>query len=364
MLVMLGLVLSILGGMCGFLGLLTSAGGGSGGGEYWARGCVTGDGTVLLVSGSESQVIEVATGRVLGRRPGYGNHVACSASAAVAFLQSDEAWIMPGGSTRRVQDMSVSASAIVLRPDSSLVVLDRNRDPSRHPDSTLQMTTRTFDAPVAPVLLPASSFGQVSLGPGSAGGFAERDFVVRLADVLDDGRLLLLAGIDGWSGIGRHEWAFFALDPASRQLAELGPPHAPLIMGRAAWNEGMWARHVGAGFVVAAQADGGWRIATYDAASPAPRSDVRVTERMTLGGASFSRDGSRVAVALEDPDADTVSVALVDAATGQSVWRQDGLTPRDLAVLHLLDDGSVVYATTHRHAARVDASGRNVWTMQ
>lgn len=333
--------------------------------DYWSRGCVTGDGALMLVSGSESQAIDLATGTTLERRAGYGSEVACGGHGAASFLVGDEAWLVPDGGTRPMKDLSNLARAVVLEPDGSLVVLDRTRDPTKNRNSTLTVTVRTLETEGTAVPLPASGFGPLALGAGvSPAGLDERDFVVRLAGRLSDGRLLLMAGGDTWSSGRRSPWAFFALEPKSAAITVLGRPHEPIISGaRPAWTTGLWGTSLRDGFLAAAQTEEGWVLAAYDATAAEPRSTVKVPEKLRLEAVSFSADGSRAVASLDDTDASTSSVAVIDVATGRQLWRQDGLAPLGLALARLLDDGTVVYATTHRQTARVDpATGRVLWS--
>lgn len=325
----------------------------------WDKGCVTGDEQLMLLGGDEAVAVELAGGTLAARSDLWAEAVVCGPSSGVAYGSSESMVRLPANE-QVATDEERPTDLVAARADGTLVHFDRRSDGQGRAREYAQLRAGKPGQPgksfeLAPVVF--SGVGEQRQG-GPSG------FFTWPGGLLGDGRLLLGAGWRPDRAFGELEaapWGFFAMDLDSGAVTPLGPAHQTT---RALDGSMLWK--------VAASPDGAVRVASF-------RGDTSVAVALyragrepdavaTLDGAreavamDVSAAGDRVAVAALAPDGSSTTVALLDGAA-KVAWKSEPLQG-SVYFLKLLRDGSLVYMTSRRAAARVAADGTPRWKRQ
>jgi len=331
----------------------------SSGEHYWDTGCVTGDEKLMLLGGDESAAVELTGGTLAARNDLYGEAVVCGQSGGVAYGSSESMVRLPSNE-KVATDEESTTDLVAARPDGTLVHFNRRNDSKGRAREFAQLRAGKAGQPgksfeLAPVVF--SGVGEQKQG-GPSG------FFTWTGGVLGDGRLLLGAG---WrpnrtpDELEAAPWGFFGMDLDSGAVTPLGPAHETTreLDGSMLWK-------------VAASPDGAVRVASFRGESSiavaiyragrTPDAVAAIDGAREAVAMDVSASGDRIAVAALAPDGSSTRVMLLDGA-GKTVWKSEPLEG-SVYFLKLLGDGSLVYMTSRRAAARVAADGSPKWKSQ
>jgi hypothetical protein len=323
--------------------------------HYWARACTTKDEKLLLAAGDEAAAVDLETGKVLARTLFYGEYVFCRTSDGAAYDTPEQEMVKLPSGVRGPSDKIGVRDIAIQRADGTYVRSTRPKDSKGR--FTGAGTVRGETGP--PVLLGPSLFGAVGAAkqlPSTSG------FITGIRGEMPDGRIAMLVG---WTPnrMGTVEpipWGLFALDVVAGRAQLLGVTR-PNDERRGIWNlDDSAVTNDASAFAATFYYDKTLELAIFDPKIAAPRSVVALDDARESTVLSYSEKGDRLLVATLTPPGTHSYVRIVDAQTGKIAWS----TPRlEGTVYHakILADGSVVYMTSVRRAARLNADGTKRW---
>lgn len=329
---------------------------------YWSQACVTSDEALLAAGGESFAVLDLSSGAIVGQGDGYVHAVACEGPRAVVLGYS-ATWTWPGGASgpeapaigdelalafedgSRVWTSRASRSGRISGP----LVLFRDRGSERQ---SHDLGPKEFGEVGRARSLPTpDSFRMWPRRQGRAAGSPET-------------RLLLAAGWEpsrSFSSVEPLPWGFFAVDPASGGVQALLQP----IVSDASLNlvrrPALDASDDLATLALATSDGTDGTLALFRPPATAPSLRVPLPGWDEVMRLAVSRDGSRIAVASAFRGDDRPArVAVFDARDGRSLWSAE--VGANVYGLALLRDGSLVWASSAREAARVALpEGRELW---
>jgi hypothetical protein len=324
---------------------------------YWDRACVTSDEALLAAGGESFAAIDLATGTVVGRGDGFVHAVVCQGSRAVVHAYSGT-WTWPGGA--RGPEAKVDGEPALAFEDGTRVWTARNGRKGRYGPLEVRIERtegREYE-------IGHQAFGTVGHAKDAPppNTFAIRE-AIAMRGAVPGARLLLAAGWSpnhGFSSVEPLPWGFFALAPLSGELEPLSEP----ILSDSTLNLLRLPQIAGSenGAVLAlATADGtNGMLAVFRAPSAKPVVRVPLPGWDEVSRVSVSPDGARVAAASVYRPEKGARMVVVDANDGRPLWR--GEAKGNVYGLVLLRDGSLVWASSNREAARVSLpDGRELW---
>jgi hypothetical protein len=339
--------------------MLRSSSGSSDG--YWNDACVTSDEGVLVAGGLSFAAIDLGSGAIVGRGDGYVNDVACEGKRAVVFAYSGT-WTWPGGERGPAVASPGGELALALEDGRRL----RNSRASR---------SGRISGPLA-VWLEGGERQGWDLGPGDFGevGRAKqhptpdwfRMWPARLTRYAGrpQPRLLLAAGWQpnrAFSSVEPVPWGFFAVDPASGSVQPLLQPIVSDSALNLAYRPALDASDDGTTLALAASNGSDGALAVFRPPATTSVHRIPLTGWDEVMRLSVAPDGSRVAVVSGYRGDDRPArLAVFDTRDGQRLWSTTVST--NVYGLALLRDGSLVWASAAREAARVELpGGRELW---
>lgn len=337
------------------LGASCSPGGDANG--YWSVSCLSGDGRYLLAGGDHAALVDLPTGKIAERVPGLVKAVGCDEGSGVV-VGYVTAVRLPGKTPVTPVPSLSGDGVLALGPDGAWISESRRSSGGkwRGPASVFVLEkgkSRSTD------LLP-ERFGSV----GAARQVPTADsFAVRFGNLLQDGRLVLVAGWQPSSSLGVFEdvpWGFFALDLRTGEASPLTPPlHSDAAFNQH-WLQRIAATPDGAHLVVAAH--DGKRMSVGQFAQGAEQA-ARVTSLAAEGSPSavaISADGALVAVGSESRGRDAPARAWVIDRAGKSIWT--GEFQKRVVGVYFLADGSLLVAAGEAKAVKVALpAGTETW---
>lgn len=318
--------------------------------RYWDKGCVTGDEALMLVAGNESAAVELAGGTLAARSDAWGAAVVCGQRDGVAYGSSETMVRLPSNAQAPTDEESTT-DLVAARADGTLVHFNRRNDRQGRSREFAQLRAgkagqpgKTFE--LAPV---------VFSGVGEQGHGGPSGFFTWHHGVLADGRLLLGAG---WRS---GPWGFFAMDLDSGAVTPLGRPHESTTQLDSSRLWKVATSPDGAVRVASFRGETGIAVAVYRA-GPEPDAVATIDGAREAVTLDVSASGERIAVAALAPDGASTTVVLLDGA-GKTAWQSERLEG-SVYFLKLLRDGSLVYLTSERAAARIAPDGAVTWKHQ
>lgn len=314
---------------------------------YWNSSCVTRDGRFLVAGGDHAALLDVATGKVVEQVSSRVKAIGCDESSAIV-IGYDGAWRLPG--KEAVTPVPApSGDVLTLTPGGAWVSWARTIQSRKWRGPATLFVTGKGEARRTD-LLPAQ-FGKV----GGAKSLPTPDtFAVRLGTLLEDGRLLTVAGWQPAQNGGKVDsvpWGFFAL---SLQTGEAAPLSMPLPSDPALnqnWVQKIACNPDASSLVIAAHDGEKIAVGQFDQGADKP---TRVSSWDSKGAANavaVSNDGTRVAVGTESRGKDAPGKAWVIDEAGKAIWTAE--FPKTVVGLHFLDDGSLIVISAEAKAMRV-----------
>lgn len=323
---------------------------------YWNDACFSADEKLMAAGGAGFAVLDLASGKVLGRGTEDVYDVACQ-STSVTVLGYKATWSWPSGSRGPVAE----------RHGPLLAAFD---------DGTRVWATRRSGRAIGGALeLDVERGGStrvIELGPRGFGevGRAKampspKSFAMWPGGRLRDGRLLLAAGWEPnhvGSSAEPVPWGFFALRADDGSVE---PVRAPIV-GDSALNLARISKVKASAderTLVLANSNGSSAVVfIHGGPNPLPvRASFSGWDEVSR--LAVSPDGSRVAVASAfHGEGQPARIVVLESRHGGQVWSRD--VAASVYGLALLSDGSLVWASSAREAARVPIGGGIAWHMQ
>lgn len=329
---------------------------------YWSQACVTSDEALLAAGGSSFAVLDLSSGAVVGRGDGYVHAVACEGPRAVVLAYSST-WTWPGGAQRPAVEAGGEELVLALADGRRLWTSRTSR--SGRAAGPLVLSLDGGEQDLRRELGP-KDFGEVGGAKSMPTPDWFRMWAARTARYAGrpGARLLVAAGWEpnrSLSWVEPVPWGFFELEPVSGQVRALLQPiqtdAALNLVGRPALD----ASDDGGVLALATSngTDGTLAVFRPPATTPALRVPLPGWDEVLR--LSVAPDGSRVAVASASRgDAQPARLLVIDAGDGRRLW--SGEAGANVYGLALLGDGSLVWASGAREAARLELpGGRERW---
>jgi hypothetical protein len=315
-------------------------------GDYWSRGCVTGDGALLVMAGDETVAVDAATGTLKFRSPSfYGEPVLCAQSTARAWF-SDEVLELPAGTRAPAPP---PYGALGLKGGAPFGF----HRPTRKGSPTGPLEVFAADRTTT---VPRERFGALNVPErGVQGALGENMlFVSPRPAALPDGRLFVVAGLSPNVSPGEVEalpWGFAFVDTASGAVTVWGwprPSRLSMHLRLSQWNVAVTAD----GSLAAATAGNPTRLLVYEQKDAAPLSETTLDGRETT---ALALTPTLAVAATLDQGGEHSRVVALEPRTGKQRWASAELDG-SVRFLEVMGDGSVLAATSKREVLRFDGA--------
>lgn len=329
---------------------------------YWSQACVTSDESLLVAGGQSFAVLDLSSGAIVGRGDEYVHAAVCEGPRAVVLGYSST-WTWPGG-TRGPESQAAGEELGLACGDGTRVWTSRASRSGRISGPLVLSVERGAER--RGYDLGPEAFGEVGRAKALPTPDSFRMWPTRQGRGATgpEARLLLAAGWQpgrSFSTIEPLPWGFFAVDPATGGVQALLMP----IVSDPALNlvrrPALGASEDGATLALATSEGTDGVLAVFRPPATVPSARVQLAGWDEIMRLAVAPDGTRVAVASAfRGDERPAHLAVFDASDGRRLWSAD--VGANVYGLALLRDGSLVWASSEREAARVALpQGRELW---
>jgi hypothetical protein len=323
--------------------------------RYWAHGCVTSDRHLLAVCGDGWAAIDMDRGVLLhAQESGLTHGVKCGDATAKVFAVGKSV-VLPSGAQEPESDDWKDTLLTTL--DGTRVRVWRSYDRRGRAQGYTNLSILLPGATEKRIELRPAMFGAVGSARSSS---SHDDWITLTPGPLVAGRLVLVAGFKSDGTGAPVPWAFFTLDLASGAPAQLGPT-------RTAANRSLGElRQIDAfagdrKYVLVFGSGDDFEVGLYDPLAIEPNWTVPMRSQGATA-VKLSPKADRILIRSELEGTAKMQLRLADVTTGRDVWAS-GVIPEHIFVAEFLSDGSFVYATSNRTAARRGPDGIEHWAL-